>query len=292
MKVLITGATGFVGKHLVPKLLKNHDVYEITIEPALSQLLYNGKIHSFHFTGIQKDLVKFVEEIKPDAVIHLASFLTSSDDFQDVEKLIIANIKFLLNILDSLKNISPKLFINTGTFAEYFNNDEKFDPAYIYAATKTASRSFLKYYSGAYNFRFITVVPFSIYGGQDTQKKLLDYLIESSEKEIDFTAGEQLLDFVHVEDVADAYCKIIDNEKYIVNGDTFYIGTGKGTSIRQLASLIEAVLGKKLNINWGARPYRKRDVMKAVAPVALNNISIGWKPSIDLMNGIKKMVSK
>jgi CDP-paratose synthetase len=180
--------------------------------------------------------------------------------------------------------------VNTGSFAEYFKNDESFDPASVYAATKTASRSFLRYYAGAYHFKFLTAVPYSIYGPNDTQKKIIDYLIESAEQQIDFTAGEQVLDFIHVEDVVEAYCKLLACEKYISNDETFYIGTGNGTSIRELARLIESALGKKLNIHWGARPYRKRDVMKAIAPVSRNNENVSWKSKIELNTAIPTLL--
>jgi len=290
MRILVTGATGFVGKQLIPKLLENNQVYEVTIEPNISRKEFGEDVTSFFYTGDQKGLVNFFSETKPEIIIHLASYLTSSDEFTDVEKLINANIMFLLNILNACKYSLPKLFINTGTFAEYLNNDENFEPAYVYAATKTASRSFLKYYSGAYNFKFITMVPYSIYGENDSQKKIMDLLIDAAEKPIDLTSGEQILDFIHVEDVAEAYCKIVNKGNIFLNDETFYIGTGKGTSIRELAKIVESVIGKKLNINWGAKSYRKRDVMKAIAELSKNNVKCNWHHKIELLDGISKII--
>lgn len=290
MRILVTGATGFVGRNLIPRLLHNNEVFEISIEPEASKKLFNDKITTFHFNNNQKDLINFIELNKPEIIIHLASYLTSEDEFENAEKLLNSNIKFLINILDTCKFYQPKLFINTGSFAEYLYNDGKLEPAYLYAATKTASRGFLQYYSGAYNFKYVTMVPYSIYGSNDSQKKLIDYLIDSAQNPIDFTAGEQILDFIHVEDVVNAYLSVLDNIELIESGSTFYIGTGIGTSIKELAEIIERNVGKKLTINWGKKEYRKRDVMKAVANVNQNKLD--WSAKIILEQGIKKLCQK
>lgn len=291
MKILITGATGFVGRNLMPKIIEGgHDILAIVIDPELFQKLYGSSADYYHYNSDNHNgLVNKISIFQPEIVIHLASYITSSDSFQDLSMLIKANIVFLTEILDALKQSPPELFINTGTFAEYFSNDMELDPAYLYSAAKTAARSFLKYYSEAYNFKFLNVIPFSIYGPNDSQKKLMDYLIDAIESPIpvDFTAGEQILDFIHVDDVAEAYIALLKNHNPLVNNEIFFVGTGKGISIRELAGMIEKISCKKLNINWGGRKYRKRDIMNAVAPLKNNNSNIGWKPCIDINSGIR-----
>ena len=290
MKILITGATGFVGRNLMPRLIEEeYDILEITIEPELSQKLYGGNVDYFHYKyNSHENLINKILDFKPLIVIHLASYLTSSDSFADLSKLIKTNIIFLTDMLDALKQNPPELFINTGTSAEYFSNDLTLDPAYIYSATKTASRYFLKYYSEAYNFKHLHVVPYSIYGLEDSQKKLIDYLIDAIESPfpVELTAGEQILDFIHVDDVADAFVKLVKYRSDITNGETFFVGTGKGISVRELAKIIEEVSGKKLNVNWGKLPYRKRDMMKSVAPINKNNNHINWKSSVNIKDGL------
>lgn len=281
MKILVTGSTGFIGHNLVPNLIDNHVVYLVTTNPEKAKKLFGQKVHIFSYVQNQQKLVDFVSTTKPEVIIHLASHITSSDEFNDAEKLIDVNIKFLISILDALKEYPPKLFINTGTFAEYLNNDDVLDPAYLYAATKTASRFIIKYYSKAYKFKHINMVLYSVYGKNDSQKKIIDYLFESAEKPIDFTLGEQVLDFIHVDDVVRAYINVIKNIEVIENGDTMYVGTGKGTSIRKLAGIIEVLMNKKLQINWGSKEYRKRDVMYAVAPLEKNKLNFQKSLTLD-----------
>ena len=73
------------------------------------------------------------------------------------------------------------------------------------------------------------------------------------------------------------------------NAEEFHVGTGKGMSIKDLVTIVEKVYEKKCNINWGGRPYRERDTMHAVAPIAKNINLVGWKASIDVEKGISMM---
>lgn len=294
MKVLITGSTGFVGRHLVPKLLnKGHEILELTIEPQLSAQLYGDSTRKYLITNDQQGLTESIESFKPDIVIHLASFLTSADDYQTQTKLLNTNILFFCRLLDAIKNLDLKLFINTGTFAEYYKGNDEFDPAYLYSATKTASRSFLDYYSKVYDFKQATVVPYTIYGGQDTQKKIIDIIYDSiaSKTPIDLSPGEQVLDFIHVNDVTDFYLLLIDNMNHLPFKSNFKLGTGTGHTLKQLANIIEDITMKRTNINWGGKPYRPADIMYAVADTSNQFNLFGWHPEFELPNGIKTLMN-
>jgi CDP-paratose synthetase len=105
------------------------------------------------------------------------------------------------------------------------------------------------------------------------------------------TKGEQILDFIHVKDVVSFFTKIVETKQIIIdnipNGENFYVGTGIGTKIRDLAKIIEKTENKKCNIEWGGLPYRPLDVMHAVAPIENNNELIIWKPAISIEEGIE-----
>jgi len=291
MKIVLTGANGFVGQNLVPKLLEqNHEIFEITIDPKKSRFLYGKTTIQFNYSLENHDkLVHSLNKFCPDICIHLASFLTAADDFITLQKLINANISFTCNVLDALKKSGLKMFINTGSFAEYYKGNGELDPAYLYTATKSASRIFVDYYSKVYKFKNITIVPYTIYGGIDTQKKIIDIIYDSlnNKDSISLTSGNQILDFIHLEDVTDFYIKTLTFYDLIKGGENFQLGTGVGHTLRDLVKIMELQTSKKANIIWGGKEYRPRDVMYAVANTSEQYRLFGWKPKISLEEGIE-----
>ena len=295
MKVLLTGITGFVGQNLMPMLLKEcpHDGFlTMSLDVKEAEDKYPSALYgNFSHVGIND--FKAVEEFNPDVAIHLATVTTARNDTEIIVPMMRANIEFGVLLLDVLSRCpAMKLFVNTGSFAEFRYGNGDFDAAYLYTASKTAFRSFVDYYSTLSGFKYITAIPYSVYGGKMTVKRLMDYIKESmnAENPIDMTLGEQILDFIHVDDIAGFFIHMLKNMEQVLtvpNGTNFHLGTGRGISIRELAEMIEGEYGKKCNIKWGGRPYRERDIMYAVAPIAKNMPLIGWKAKIGISEGIK-----
>ncbi len=275
MRVLVTGATGFVGRHLIPLLYKEHEVLCLVRDEDKAKALFGQEVKYLSTTDLSQ-----VKLFNPEVVIHLASYLTSLNDEKSMHKLLEANIVFGTELLNTLQSCDIKLFINIGSFAEYRLGASCPNSAYLYTATKTAFKEILKYYSDLGGYPFVHIVPYTIYGGNDSQKKIFDYVKDSldAEEPIAMTLGEQILDFVHVDDVAACLAYFVDNIELVVakGVQEYHLGTGQGHSIRELASIIEKKYGKKTNILWGARPYRPRDVMHAVAPIG-NLLEIGFR---------------
>lgn len=286
MKILVTGSTGFLGSNLVPLLAVNNQILEITRSLDKSYKLFGDSTHKYLLSSDQYSLVQRVREFNPQIVIHLAAKLGSSDEYNEAIEYLDANIYFLARILDAIKGCDIMLFINTGTFAERFAHNK---PAYFYAATKTASRSLIDYYSQLCSFKQITVVPFSIYGKKDSNKKIIDIIIDSldSNNPALLTPGNQILDFIYIDDVLRGYLNIIENIDLLPSKSNIELGTGKGISLRELANIIEIISNKKTNIIWGAKSYRPLDPMCSVAQENEINKLIGWSARISLMEGIK-----
>lgn len=289
MEILITGATGFVGRHLIPILLqnKNNRLILVVRNVEKAQSLFGNKQIDYISASNLYDL----QQYSPTHVIHLAAYLTSKDDDDSMEKLMDANILFGTKLLNILKDISSiQLFINFGTFAEYRLGPMEINNAYLYSATKTAFKTILSFYAALSNYKYINIIPYSIYGGIDSQKKVIDYIKDSldSPEPIKMSGGEQILDFIHINDVVSFIEFILlYTDKFIGNPTTeYHLGTGKGTSIRELSQTIEKIYNKKSNIQWGGIPYRKRDIMYAVAPIA-KLFEMGWRPVITLEKGLK-----
>ena len=285
-KILVTGATGFVGTALLPKLEK-YDI-SIVVRNFSDELMeYNQIIYN-------DELSRNIKEFNPTIVIHLASYLTSTDDVQNIRKIIDSNILFTSLLLEALKDTQIQLFINTGTFAEYYLNDGVLNPAYFYSASKIAVRPIIKYFKNLIGFKSINIIPYTIYGGKSKSKKIIDYIIDSTKNNgyIDMTGGEQVLDFIHIDDVVDFYMHCINNNNLLTDECDYHLGTGVGTSIKNLSLIIEKQLSKKTHINWGMKEYRDLDIMKAIAPVYRLEKELNWKASISLEYGIKDTLKK
>lgn len=295
MKVALTGITGFIGQNLIPMIAKecvNLEILTINTDISKAEKLYPKSKYPqckhIHTTELKK-LIEF----NPEITIHLATITTPRNDTETIKPMLAANVEFGVLLLDALsKCTNMKLFVNTGSFAEYCHGPSKFDNAYLYSATKTAFRAFVDYYAKVSGYKYITAVPYSVYGGKKTVKRIMDYIFESMDSiiPIKMTAGKQVLDFIHVDDVAGFYTYVIKYSSDICsldgNGHEFHLGTGRGTSIREVATMMEEISGKKCNINWGGVPYRDMDIMHAVAPVSQNMPLINWQTKISLKEGL------
>ena len=292
-KLLITGGTGFVGRHLIAAITSyfaDVEMLTVNLDIEKAKKLFPDIKCTHVLTTDYDKIIKF----NPDISIHLATLSTSRNDNEIIKPMLEANIEFGVSLLSTLSKCNNmKLFVNIGTFAEYRFGTDKISDAYLYSATKSAFRCFVDYYSNLSGFKYITAVPYTIYGGNDTAKKLIDYIRDSLDAEtpVKMTKGEQILDFIHVTDVISFFINVIENVQYIVdklpNGENFYIGTGVGTKIRDLAKIIEKAENKKCNIEWGGLQYRPMDVMYAVAPIEKNNGLMNWESKISIEEGIK-----
>lgn len=295
MKILITGATGFIGGHLMPllkKMIPDADILTLNRDLDFANQKYPRSEYPNCQNSHASDLNSVIA-FNPEISIHLATLTTPDNTAEIVGPMISANIEFGVLLLDTLAKCSNfQLFVNLGTFSEYGDNSGELNSATLYAASKTAFRQFVSFYASLHSFKYFTVVPYSVYGGDMTVKRVVDYLKESlgSDVPIKMTRGQQVLDFIHIDDVADFFVYIIKNMNLILelekNRRVFFLGTGVGNSIKQCARLIEDKYEQRCNIEWGAIPYGKRDIMHAVAPLSRNSESIKWKASTKLADGI------
>jgi nucleoside-diphosphate-sugar epimerase len=290
-RILVTGATGHIGSKLVHALLRENisEIAVITRDTIKTKELFGEDVEHILYESVsfKSNILNF----SPNIVIHLASYSTSKDDPDNIKQLIDANILFVSLLFDALKETSVELFLNTGSFAEYFYNDGKLNPAYYYAATKTASRAIVNYYKNLTGVKSCTIIPYTVYGGVNKNKKIIDLIFDSlySVEAIRMTSGRQISDFVHLDDVVSFYVYAINNMHLLRDGGDYHLGTGKGMSLRDIAQVIENISDKKTNIEWGALEYRATDVMRAIAPIYKLEKELDWMPSITIEKGLSMM---
>lgn len=290
MKILITGATGFIGKTLVPYLFQhaNIDICLLVRNEEKAKILFpNCKVKLISI--IKNDWETQVIKYQPDVVLHLATYFTGKHDNNSIQQLISSNILFTALLLEAISHTHCKYFVNIGTFTEFINGAGEYLPNNLYSATKTSVRPIIHYYQILSKWNWINVIIYSPYGRQNSSKKVIDYLIDAidSQTPIAFSPGEQILDFIHVDDIANFFVTLLSQlEQLTESYYQFHLGTGTGHTIKEVAHIIEKVFKKPINANWGGRDYTPLDPMYAVAPINKNIDILGWKSHITLEEGI------
>jgi CDP-paratose synthetase len=252
-RILITGATGSVGVNLIPFLLQHTEAKILTINRSKEKAVeLFGLDNRLNHTTVED--IKSIHDFNPEVTIHLASYVTSSCDFENGKKLIESNILFGIALFEALRGCNAlKLFLNFGTFAEYRMGTEKFDNAYLYSTSKTAFRSFAEFYSKLIGFSLIHIVPYTIYGTNDSQKKILDYIYDAFHVEVPvaMSPGNQILDFIHISDVVKIISKLISHEHiHHYHLQNIFLGTGKGTSVKGVVEIMKEILKKEPKVHW------------------------------------------
>ncbi|MFZ1979303.1 MAG: NAD(P)-dependent oxidoreductase [Bacteroidota bacterium] len=289
MKILISGATGFIGRHLVSTLLeRNHEIVIIKHPQDASELDPRVLAYTFNPKNVEKD-IEFLIDQKIDGVAHLASLFLASHKSDDIKALIDTNLFFSTYLLECSSKANIRWFINTGTFWQNYKNSE-YSPVNIYAATKQAFQSIAQFYIDTNRINFATLKLCDTYGRGDTRPKILNLFdrISKSGESVNMSEGEQVLDISHVDDVVDAFYKLmlLMSENKIKNGSIFAVKANKRTTLKELADIFQSVTGKKLNIIWGGRPYREREVMH---PWECGVVVPGWSPKVTIQDGIKSI---
>lgn len=291
MKILITGSTGFVGRTVVSYLSKytNYNLCLLVRNIEKAYVIFKD----VQYTAISTERVNWQQNVKnfaPDVVLHFAAYFTNKRDNTSIEQLINTNILFTTHLLEAISSAHCRYFINIGTFTEFLNGAGEFLPNNLYSATKSAERPIINYYQIQSNWKWINIVLYSPYGRKNENKKVIDYLLDAVDavNPIAFSPGNQILDFIHVDDVANFFIKLINQldslqERYY----QFHLGTGRGHTIKEVAQVIESVSQKHINAEWGGRDYAPSDTMYAVAPINKNISLLGWEAKIRLEEGIQ-----
>jgi nucleoside-diphosphate-sugar epimerase len=281
-RALLTGGSGFLGSHLVRRLrARGWEIHLLQRSPS-----HDAGSHLYD--GSSASVLAAMQAARPEVVFHLASLFLASHAPEQIEELVDSNLLLGTQLLEAMSLCGVSSLVNTGTSWQYFHN-RSYSPVNLYAATKQAFESILAYYVEARGFSAITLSLFDTYGPGDPRKKLLPLLLSClhTGEPLLMSPGEQMLDLVHVDDVCAAYERAAEVVSVMDRGSAVYaVGGSERRSLREVVETLERVAGKSLNVHFGARPYREREVMQLWDGPTLP----GWQPLIPLEKGFRALL--
>ena len=299
---MVTGGAGFIGKHLVAKLLR--DQHEITIFDNFSLSSKNNITHLLEngVSLVTGDILDYDLLLKSmsnhDFVIHLAAQTSVSQSIADPKTTADIIVDGTVNVLKSCVKANVKNIIFSSSAAVYGNSldtliSEKshLNPLSSYGASKLVAEYNLQTFSKLFGLNSISLRLFNVYGnGQSSEAGVVRKFLKNISKDVPleiFGDGMQTRDFVHISDVIEAfYCAIRNIEAK--RGEIYNIGSGSATSINELASLL--ISSKEKDLQVIHKPALEGEIKDSKADISLAKNDIGYSPQIPLSDGLASLV--
>jgi nucleoside-diphosphate-sugar epimerase len=296
-RVLITGATGFIGRRLVRRLVDARaevwaGVYPDEAPERIAALpLQAGRVS----LDVQdaESVRQSVKDSAPDVVFHLAA-VGVTDPGVDPARALAVNAGGAVRLLEALRKRDVQRIVLVGTCYEYGAREaiEGLDPFNAYAASKVAAWAFGRMYWRAHGLPVVSARLFQVYGPGQPEHTLIPAAICAALAGEDFpmTPGEQERDFVYVEDVVEGLLAAAQAPD--IEGQSLDLGTGIAHPIHRVVERVWRLTGGVGQIRPGALPYRPGEVMSMVADADRTTRLIGWRARMGLTEGLRRTIDE
>lgn len=302
-KFLVTGGAGFIGSHIVEKLVK--EKYYVRVLDNFS----SGKKENLKEVASRIDLItgdirssqtclKATKDI--DFVLHQAALRSVPKSLNNPQEYNEVNIQGVLNLLQASSENKIKLFVLASSSSIYgdvkaFPEKENFLPQPIspYALSKLAGEHYCKIFSYHYGLPTVSLRYFNVFGPRQSVDdeyavvipKFITSILNNQPPPI-YGTGKQSRDFTYIDNVVNA--NILATKKIKSKGEVFNVAGGKNYGILELAMILNKIMRK--NIQPVFLPLRQGDVFKTRADLSNSRKFLGYSPKVDFLKGLKLTV--
>lgn len=302
-RVLITGATGFIGSHLTRRLVEYgaqvhaltstvSSVYPVRLVDLRDRItLHGGNLND---SGAMASLV---EHADPKIVFHLGAYTHVGKSWDRVDECIQTNIHGSVNLLQALARSDYERFVYTSTSEVYgdiavpFREDAAVNPNSPYSVSKYAGERFCRMLHQGRSWPIVSVRPFNGYGPAQSPDRIIpEIIVKALRKErLAMTQGRQTREFNYVEDLVDGFLRAATVPG--IEGEVFNIGGGEEVSMRDLAQTILGLMGNPIEAEFGALPDRPTEIWSMRSDVTKARDQLGLPPFRPLRQGLEQTIS-
>ncbi len=297
----VTGASGFVGSHLINRLIQLPATVHCIRRSDSSNSRLNQKSDNLFFHDVDitnfKQVKSLLLKINPQAIFHLANQGVYGGFENDPAITFEVNLTGTINMLQASKNISYSLFVNTGSSAEYGSKTQKMKesdscfPHGAYATAKLAGTLYAESFARLHNKPVVTLRLFSPYGPDDDPRRLIPFVVKKALQNelIKIGSKKPVRDFIFIDDVIDAYihCLLYKNT---VAGEILNIGSGMQYSVGDVVDTVLTLTKSKSKVSFD-RTIKRNESQVWQADISKAKNLLSWQPKISFASGLKKTIS-
>ena len=287
--VLVTGAHGFIGLHLVKRLVDlGAQVHAASrrppADPAAGTTSWQVDLADADATD---DLIRAV---RPDVVFHLAGEASGSREVDAVPRTFAGNLASTVNVLTAATRVGRPRIVLAGSMEEPHPGEVRARASSPYAVSKWASAAYAHMFHDLWSLPTVVLRVAMAFGpGQPDEGKLVPYVIKCllDGRAPELTSGTRQIDWVYIDDVVDAFLAAACAPS--VEGRSLDVGSGEPVDIRQTVTMLQRIIGTNVSARFGALPDRKHDSAR-IADLSESGPLLGWCARVGLADGLTRTV--
>ena len=299
-RVLVSGGAGFIGSHLVRRLVDAGAEVIVTVK-------YNSVIDNVRLvrvwdriTPIEADLRNFssllcLREIKPQVVFHLAAYNHVGDSFQQYSEAMASNAEATVNLMEAYDGYERFVYTSTSEVYGYQESVPFVEtsipfPLSPYAVGKYSGELYARLQHRSRDRPVSVIRPFNAFGPYQSARAIIPELIILCLRGQDVvtTGGKQTRDFNFVENLIEGFLAVATHDEAI--GEVWNVGSGVETTIQDLVTTIHRLCDSTSELKIGALPYRPGEIWRMFADSTRSRETFGWESKVDLESGLRTTV--